>query len=83
MTKLTKLGTINKRIDVGLEGNDNVYIMSSSNCIRFNNDELQCLLSVLSVINSFSFDYDVMEWFALHRITLWEPVPPPAEVRIM
>ena len=71
------IGTINKRIDVGVHDleNNRVYIMSSNNCITFDDAELHCLMSVLSILGNVSLDTAV-EWFYKHEIKLFEPVAP-------
>ncbi len=75
-------GTINKRIDVGYDkANDAIFIHASSNCINFNVSEMDCLISVLSVIHNTTFSYADHFLNKLH-IDLWEPAPPPAEVKI-
>lgn len=76
------IGTINKRIDVGCYPKDNTFfIMASSNHIRFNESELNCMLAVFTILNTLPVD-DAIEWFHKHRISLFEPAP-PAEIRII
>jgi hypothetical protein len=77
------LGTINKRVDVGVDkSNDTVFIHASSNCINFTSEEMDCLLSVLTIINSVTFD-DALDFLSKHHIHLWIPATPPAEIRII
>ena len=79
------VGTINKRIDVGVMKHNlsnSIFIHASSNCIEFNEEEMESLLSVLSILANIQLD-DAIEWFYKHRIRLFDPAPPPAEIRII
>lgn len=76
------LGTINKRIDVGIDtSNNHVFIHSSSNCISFTREEFDCLISVLNVLSWNDIDY-AEHVFSYKHIDLFEPKTPPAEVKL-
>lgn len=78
-----RLGTINKRVDVGYDrSNETVYIHASSNCINFDYEEIECLIKVLNIINSSFGIVDSINMLNLTTIELWEPAPPPAEVHL-
>lgn len=72
-------GTINKRIDIGYDkANDTIFIHASSNCINFSLEEMECLISVLTVVSNIPFDR-ASDFLSRKHIDLWEPSPPPAE----
>ena len=76
-------GTINKHIDVGYDkANDTIFIHASSNCINFTRDEMDCLLSVLTIVGNIPFDR-ASDFLSRKHIDLWEPAPPPAEIKIV
>lgn len=77
------IGTINKRVDVGVVPleNNRIYIMSSSNCVTFDDKELHCLMSVLSILGNFHIDI-ADDWLHKHKIELFEPAPPAAEIKL-
>lgn len=79
-----RLGTINKRVDVGIDNSTgSTYIHASSNKIDFSPEELECLINVLTVIQECGGDPDeCVRTLSVWRITLWIPATPPAEVKL-
>lgn len=75
-------GTINKHINVGRDrANDTIFIHASSNCINFTRDEMECLISVLTILHNIPFDRG-LEFLSRTHIDLWEPETPPATLTI-
>ena len=75
------LGTINKRVDVGIEGGT-VFIHASSNCINFTLEEMTCLMRVLSIIENHFDDGDILHFLTRRHIEMWVPAPSPAEEKL-
>lgn len=76
------LGRINGRIDVGINtSNGNAFIHTSSNAPEFTPDELDTLVTVLSIINMIP-DGEIEHQLSIKNIPLWEPSPPSAEIKI-
>jgi hypothetical protein len=78
---MKRLGTINKRIDIGCNEKDDLYIMSNSNCIAFTYDEMECLVSVLNMLHNLGIEGGI-DFLNIHRVAMWEPAPPEAKVTI-
>jgi hypothetical protein len=77
------LGTINKRIDVGFnKATGNLFIHTSSNCPEFTREEVDSLLSVLTIANMLPYEH-AGDFLSKKYIELWEPAPPPAEIKIV
>jgi hypothetical protein len=75
-------GTINKRIDVGYDKSaDAIFIHASSNCINFSYEEMECLMSVLTILHNCTPDRAAY-FFSRQHIKLWELSPPPAETKL-
>jgi len=76
------LGTINKRIDVGIEGNQ-VFIVASSNMITFNTDELVALSRVVFHVLDCEFNIEeIRHRLEVRKIVGFEPSPPPATITV-
>jgi hypothetical protein len=77
-------GTINKRIDVGCNNvTGDIFIHSSSNCIWFTPDEMMSLLRVLYILSDQGISAETAAGLLSRtHIDMWEPTPPPAEVKI-
>lgn len=76
------LGTINKRVQVGYDkSTDTIFVHASSNCIQFTHDEIDCLLSVLTLCNMIPYEH-ACNLLSRRYIPLWEPEPPAAEIKL-
>ena len=68
------LGTINKRIAVGYNSiTGDVFIFSSSNCIQMTHEEIDALLSVLTIANMLPL-LQASEILKRKFVKLWEPM---------
>lgn len=70
-------GTINKRIEVGYnKATDTLFIKANSNCIEFSYEEMQCVMSILTICHNIPFDQAKDYLSRRNNIDLWEPSPP-------